>query len=82
MISYQIPTFRLNGPLVGFAAARGHCTFHLMGTSVMEAHAADLAGYPTGKGSIRFQPDQPLPAELVTKLVRARAAENQRLRGR
>ena len=48
----------------------------------MEAHAADLAGYPTGKGSIRFQPDQPLPAELVTKLVRARAGENQRLRGR
>lgn len=82
VISYQIPTFRLHGPLVGFAAARGHCTFHLLGTAVLEAHAADVAGYPTGKGSIRFQPAQPLPAELVTKLVRARIAENLRLRGR
>lgn len=81
VISYQIPAFRLHGPLVGFAAARGHCTFHLMGTAVMAAHASELAGYPTGKGSIRFQPGQPLPAELVTKLVRARIAENLAPRG-
>ena len=41
----------------------------------MEAHRAELEGYDTGKGTIRFAPDRPLPAALVTTLVRARIAE-------
>jgi uncharacterized protein YdhG (YjbR/CyaY superfamily) len=41
----------------------------------MEAHRDDLEGYDTAKGTIRFQSDRPLPAELVEKLVQARMAE-------
>lgn len=41
----------------------------------MEAHAELLAGYNTSKGTVRFQPEQPLPEELVHALVRARMAE-------
>jgi len=52
-----------------------------MSTEVMRTHAAELEGYPVGKGSIRFPADKPLPATLVRKLVKARIAENE-ARGR
>jgi uncharacterized protein YdhG (YjbR/CyaY superfamily) len=76
-ISYQIPAFRLNGMLVGFAATPNHCAFYLMSARTVEDHKEALKGYDTSKGTIRFQPDTPLPAALVRKLVRARMAENE-----
>jgi len=78
VISYQIPAYKQHGLLVGFAALPNHCTFHVMSPDVMRAHAAELEGYPVGKGSIRFATDEPLPAALVKKLVRARIAENEK----
>jgi len=80
-ISYQVPTFKHHGGLVAYAAFPDHCSFFVMSTEVMRAHAADLEGYPIGKGSIRFPADKPLPAALVKKLVKARIAENE-ARGR
>ncbi len=79
-ISYGIPAFRWKGMLVGFGAAARHCTFYLMSSSTVPSHEAALRGYETGKGTIRFQPDSPLPAALVRKLVKARIAENAALR--
>jgi uncharacterized protein YdhG (YjbR/CyaY superfamily) len=76
-ISYGIPVMRHRGhPLVGFGAAKGHCTFFLMSTGVMRTCADALSPYEVGKGSIRFPPTKPLPASLVTRLVEARLAEN------
>ena len=75
VISYQVPTFKLNGSLVSFGAAKSHCAFYVMSPAVMEAHKDDLKGYDTSKGTVRFTPDRPLPAALVTKLVKARIAE-------
>jgi uncharacterized protein YdhG (YjbR/CyaY superfamily) len=46
-----------------------------MSPAAMEQHETLLAGYDTSKGTIRFQPDKPLPASLVTTLVKARLAE-------
>ena len=77
VISYQIPAYKHHGLLVGFAASAAHCTFHIMSVEVTRAHADDLKGYKIGKASIRFAPDKPLPAALVTKLVKARIAENE-----
>jgi len=77
IISYRIPTYRHRGPLVAFSAAGKHCAFYVMSPSVMEAHEDELEGYATGKATIRFPPDEPLPAKLVQKLVRARIAENE-----
>jgi uncharacterized protein YdhG (YjbR/CyaY superfamily) len=78
LINYGVPMFRLNGRnLVSYSAAKGHCSFHVQSPEVMNAHAADLAGFKTTKGSVNFTPDQPIPAELVTKLVKARIAENE-----
>jgi uncharacterized protein YdhG (YjbR/CyaY superfamily) len=71
-----MPAFRLNGMLVGFGATASHCAFYPMSASTVAAHKAELKNYDTSKGTIRFQPDKPLPAALVRKLVKARIAEN------
>jgi uncharacterized protein YdhG (YjbR/CyaY superfamily) len=78
VISYQIPAYKHHGLLVGFAASKNHCTFHVMSTATMRAHAAELEEYDVGMASIRFPVDKPLPAALVTKLVKARIAENEK----
>lgn len=76
-ISYGLAAFRLNGRmLVGFGASANHCAFYLMSGSTVEAHLDELKDYATSKGTIRFQADNPLPAALVRKLVKARIAEN------
>jgi uncharacterized protein YdhG (YjbR/CyaY superfamily) len=83
-ISYQVPVFKLDGrPLVGFGAATTHCTFFIMSTSdVMRARLAELKGHKVGGGSIKFAADKPLPAALVTRLVKARIAENEKRRAK
>jgi uncharacterized protein YdhG (YjbR/CyaY superfamily) len=81
-ISYRLPAYRLNGMLVGFGATTKHCAFYLMSASTVDAHKNELENYDTSKGTIRFQPDHPLPAGLVRKLVKARIAENDKLRPR
>ena len=79
-ISYGLAAFYLDEkPLVALGAAARHCAFYLMSGSTIADHPADLAGYDTSKGTIRFAPDKPLPATLVRKLVKSRIAENQLL---
>ena len=75
-ISYRLPAFRRDGMLVAFGATGNHCAFYLMSSTALDAFEEDLKGYDTSKGTIRFQPEKPLPAALVRKLVRARLAEN------
>jgi uncharacterized protein YdhG (YjbR/CyaY superfamily) len=77
-ISYSLPAFRLNGLLVGFGATTNHCALYPMSASTVAAHKDDLKDFDTSKGTIRFQPDRPLPAALVRKLIKARIAENRR----
>ena len=77
VISYQIPTFKHQGMLVAFAAFEGHCGFYIMSEKVLRAHTADLKEYELNKASIRFPASKPLPAALVTKLVKARIEENE-----
>jgi uncharacterized protein YdhG (YjbR/CyaY superfamily) len=74
-ISYRMPTFKFRGkPLVALAAAKDHCSLHLMGYIPAELEP-DLEKYDTGKGSIRFPSDRPLPATLVRKVVKVRVAQ-------
>jgi uncharacterized protein YdhG (YjbR/CyaY superfamily) len=74
-ISYGIPAFRYEGRmLVWLAAASRHCSFFPGG--LVQDFKAELKGYDTSKGTVRFAPDHPLPAALVKKLVRARIALN------
>ena len=72
-ISYRVPTFRyLRRPLVAFGAAKHHCAFYVMSSTVLDGYRDELRLYDTSKGTIRFTPDAPLPDTLVTKLVKAR----------
>ena len=74
-ISYQMPAFRYDGRvLVYFAAAANHCAFYPGG--MVNDFKDELAAYETSKGTIRFQPERPLPASLVQKIVKARVAQN------
>jgi uncharacterized protein YdhG (YjbR/CyaY superfamily) len=75
-IGYGVPAFKYRGrPLVSFGAARAHCALYVQSPAVMDAHRDELAGFDTSKGTIRFSPGEPLPDELIAKLVRARMAE-------
>jgi uncharacterized protein YdhG (YjbR/CyaY superfamily) len=77
VISYGIPTFKLNGRmLVSYAAFKEHCSF-FPGASPIKAHEAELKSYETSKGTIRFVTSNPLPATLVKKLVKTRIEENE-----
>ena len=76
VISYQMPMYKQNGMVVGFAAFKDHCSI-FPGSAVMDAHKEELKHYDTSKGTIRFPANKPLPAALVKKLVKARIKENE-----
>ncbi len=76
-ISYGIPVFKYNGPLVGLGAAKNHCALYVMSPKVMDLFKDDLKAYDTSKGTIRFSQDKPLPVTLVKKIVKARLQENE-----
>ena len=75
-ISYAIPTFKLNGKnLVHFAGFKNHIGFYPAPTG-MEAFKKDFSRYKTGKGSVQFPVDEPLPLALITRIVKFRMQEN------
>ena len=74
-ISYQMPTFYLKGNLVHFAAFKNHIGFYPTPSGV-EAFKEEIARYQGAKGSIRFPLDEPMPLDLITRIVKMRAAEN------
>ena len=74
-ISYAIPTFVLHGALVHFAAFKNHIGFYSMPTGTA-AFKKELAPYKSGKGSVQFPLNQPMPLELITRMVQFRVAEN------
>lgn len=75
-IAYGIPTFRLNGNLVHFAAFKHHVSFYPGGPSAIEAFKSELLQYKQSKGTVQFPLGEPVPHELVKKMVRFRANEN------
>jgi uncharacterized protein YdhG (YjbR/CyaY superfamily) len=74
-ISYQMPTFRLNGNLVHFAAFKNHVGFYPTPTGI-EAFKDELSPYKGAKGSVQFPIDQPLPLSLIRRIVAYRVKEN------
>lgn len=75
-ISYQMPTFYLNGNLVHFAAFTKHIGFY-PAPSGIEAFKNELSKYKGAKGSVQFPMEEPLPLEVIRQIVRFRVAENQ-----
>jgi len=81
-ISYQMPTFKLNGRnLVHFAAFKSHIGFYPIPTGI-EAFKDELSPYKQGKGSVQFPLDKPIPYSLVERIVRYRVKEEQETKKR
>ena len=74
-ISYQMPTFKLHGNLVHFAGYKNHIGFYPVPTGI-EAFKEELSVYKQGKGSVQFPLDQPIPYDLIRRIVVFRVAEN------
>jgi uncharacterized protein YdhG (YjbR/CyaY superfamily) len=77
IISYRIPTYKYHGPLVHFVAREDYCSFIVASKAVLESFKSELADYNTSGTTIHFTAENPLPAALVKKIVKARIAENE-----
>ncbi len=76
-ISYQMPTFKLNGNLVHFAAWKNHIGFYPTPSGTKEFQK-EISKYAFAKGSIQFPLDEPMPHALITKIVKYRVKEGQK----
>jgi len=74
-ISYQIPTFKLNGNLVHFAAFKNHVGFFPTSSGIA-AFKKELSPYKGSKGSVQFPKDKPIPYDLVKRITEFRVKEN------
>ncbi|MCA9733077.1 MAG: DUF1801 domain-containing protein [Deferribacteres bacterium] len=74
-ISYQIPTFTLNGNLVHFAGYKTHIGFY-PAPSGIEKFDKEVADYKTGKGTLQFPLDKSIPYKLIKRIVKFRISEN------
>jgi|SRR6185312_10292793 len=74
-ISYGIPTFKLNGNLVHFAAFKNHIGFYPTPSGI-EEFEKKLSVYKQGKGSVQFPLDKPLPLNLIARIVKFRTKKN------
>jgi uncharacterized protein YdhG (YjbR/CyaY superfamily) len=75
LISYAIPSYKLNGMLVHFAAFSKHIGFY-PGAGGITEFAKELTGYKTSKGTVQFPFDRPLPLDLVKRIVKFRVKQN------
>ncbi len=74
-ISYAMPTFKLNGNLVHFAAFKNHIGFYPTPNGI-EEFKEDLARYKGAKGSVQFPLDEAMPLDLISRIVKFRIAGN------
>ncbi|MCX6271165.1 MAG: DUF1801 domain-containing protein [Bacteroidetes bacterium] len=75
LISYKMPAYKFHGILVYFAGYENHIGFYPTSSGIA-AFKKELSIYKGAKGSVQFPLDQPLPLELITKIVKFRVSEN------
>ncbi|MDP4202307.1 MAG: DUF1801 domain-containing protein [Bacteroidota bacterium] len=74
-ISYQIPVFKLHGPMVYFAGYRTHIGFYPTSSGI-EQFKEELSGYKIGRGTVRFPLNKEIPYDLIARITAFRYAEN------
>ena len=75
-VSYGIPSYKLNGPLIGFGAFKGHISLFMLNGSFLSNPPFDLSKYPQTKSAIHFSYKEKLPSALIKKIIKARLVEN------
>lgn len=79
-ISYNMPSFRFHGNLLYYGAFKNHIGFYPASRSVFEKFKDELKDYKqSGKGTVQFQNNKPIPLELIKKIAKFRAIENEKL---
>jgi len=76
LISYGMPAFRYHGMLVYFAGFKNHCSFFPGNAGLIKEMKTELKDFKTSAGTIQFTIENPLPAALVTKMVKIRMKQN------
>jgi uncharacterized protein YdhG (YjbR/CyaY superfamily) len=76
-ISYRIPTYKHYGSLVHFAAFKDHCSLIVVSELTLRSFSNELKSYRTSGTTTHFTAEKPLPAELVTRIAKARIEENE-----
>jgi len=74
-MNYRIPTFKLNGNLVHFAAYKNHIGFYPTPSAIL-AFKKELSPFKQAKGSVQFPIDTPIPFDIIRKIVHYRVNEN------
>jgi uncharacterized protein YdhG (YjbR/CyaY superfamily) len=75
-ISYGMPAYKLHGPLVYFGGFKNHIGLYALPVAI-EAFKKELSAYELSKGTIRLPQDKPLPAKLITEMIKFRVAQNE-----
>lgn len=77
LISYQIPTFRLNGSyIIYFAGWKNHISLYPVTDEIKEKFKKEISSYKTSKGTIQFPLDKPIPFSLIKRIVKYKVKEN------
>jgi uncharacterized protein YdhG (YjbR/CyaY superfamily) len=76
-ISYGMPAFKYYGIVVYFAAFKNHCSLFPARSSTLTDFASELKPFTTTKGTIHFTPEQPLPDDLIRRIIEARVMQNE-----
>jgi len=75
-LSYGVPAFMVHGtPVAGYAYFKKHCGFYPHSGSVLDQLAEELTGYEWSKGTLKYPIDQPLPKDLVRRIVEVRLGQ-------
>ncbi len=77
VISYGMPTYKLNGPLIHFAAFKAHIGLYPTPSGV-EFFEQKSTGYKTSKGGIQLPMDKPLPLDLIREIIEYRVEKTKR----
>lgn len=82
VIAYDMPTYKIGlRNVIHFAAWKRHYSLYPVGNLVVEALGAELAGVEIDKSTLKFTFDEPVPTELIGKIVKLRAREEAHKKG-
>jgi uncharacterized protein YdhG (YjbR/CyaY superfamily) len=79
VISYQLPTYKYKGAVVHFGAFKNHCSLFGVSKNIIELFKDELTPFKTETTTLHFTPDNPIPADLVQRIVRLRVKQNEDL---
>ena len=77
VFSYQVHCFKQIYMLVGIGTTREYCSLYTMSSKLMKQIKAELKGYKISGMTLHFKPDEPLPVDIITRIVLLRLQENE-----